>query len=47
MTILEGGAPKMIQRSTEQRKILKRSIEQEKDPGAGRKIIKEQGAQKK
>ena len=46
MIILEQGAPKMIQRSMEQRKILKISMEQEKNPGARGKIKKEHGAQK-
>ncbi len=46
MIILEQGAPTMIKRSMEQRKILHRSMEQEKHPAAKGKIKKEQGAQK-
>ena len=46
MIILDQRAPKMTRRSTEQRKILKRSMEQEKNPGTRGKIKKEQGAQK-
>ena len=44
MIILEHGAPKMTKRSMEPRKIVKRSMEQEKNPGAKGKIKKEQGA---
>ena len=36
----------MIKRSMEQRKILKWSMEDEKNPGARGRIKKEQGAQK-
>ena len=46
MTILEQGALKMIKRSREQRKILKRSMEKEKNPGARGIIKKEHGAQR-
>ena len=49
MVILEQGAPKMIKRSNQQRKILKilkRSKELEINPGARGKSKKEQGAQK-
>ena len=43
MVILDQGAEQMIKRSMKQREILKRSMEQEKNPGARRKIKKYQG----
>ena len=46
MVILEQRVPKMIKRSIWQRTILKRSKEQEKDPGPKGKMKKEQRAQK-
>ena len=46
MVILEQGAEKNRKRTMEQREILKRSMDQEKNRGARRKNKKEQGAWK-
>ena len=46
MIILEQGTPEKMKGSLEQRKILKRSMEQEKNHGVSGKLKMEQGAPK-